>query len=36
MAQWLEPPAHNRLVPGSNPGGALKPDHNGRAVLYWL
>ena len=26
IAQRLEPPAHNRLVPGSNPGGptALK------------
>ena len=21
IAQWLERPAHNRLVPGSNPGG---------------
>lgn len=21
LAQWLEPPAHNRQVPGSNPGG---------------
>ena len=21
IAQWLEPPAHNRLVPGSSPGG---------------
>jgi hypothetical protein len=20
IAQWLEQPAHNRLVPGSNPG----------------
>ncbi len=21
LAQWLEQPAHNRMVPGSNPGG---------------
>src|SRR5688572_19560420 len=23
IAQWLERPAHNRLVPGSNPGGPI-------------
>lgn len=22
---WLEPPAHNRVVPGSNPGGPTSP-----------
>ena len=24
IAQWLERPAHNRLVPGSNPGGPTR------------
>ena len=27
IAQWLEPPAHNRLVPGSNPGGPILSAH---------
>ncbi len=37
IAQWLELPAHNRSVPGSNPGRPIGNTHNGplpRAVCY--
>ena len=27
VAQWLEQPAHNRMVPGSSPGGPTTPPH---------
>ncbi len=29
IAQWLEHPAHNRLVPGSNPGGPTRHPESG-------
>src|SRR6266700_1572056 len=33
IAQWLEPPAHNRPVPGSNPGGPTTFAHECRRRL---
>ena len=41
VAQWSEHPAHNRLVPGSNPGGPIRSahavhwsSHNGRSATF--
>ena len=35
IAQWLERPAHNRLVPGSNPGGPTGRHTRRGGVAQW-